>query len=539
VEVDFQPGFNVLTGETGAGKSILIGALNLVLGARSTGDVLRQGTDKAQIDAIFLLPRLSRRLKDLLKAHDLTLDGPELHLSRVITKDSRSKGYVNGAMVPISVLSDIGDELVDVHGQHDHQSLLKSDRQLELLDAYAGTEDDVSSLRGQVESYRALMERIEVLANDDRDRTRQMEFLRFEVTEIDEAHLEPGEGEALKARINLITNSETIFQAAQRAYTTLYEQEDGAVVDLLGLANRELDELAEIDERFTPLAAQLTEAQAAIEAIASELRGYTEELEFDPEELNELNRRNALIGALKRKYGGSVEEILAYRDKAAAELDSYENRDEQLAALKKEAAALRTAIESAGKLLTAARQKAARKIEKEVTAALQDLGMKGAQFEAFLQPVDMSLSGFDRANFQLAANKGESMKPLKQVASGGEISRIMLAIKTVLAKADTIPSLIFDEVDAGIGGDVARKVAQKLRAIASSHQVLSITHLAQIAAVGDAHFTVAKASTNGRTKSQVSPISGEAREKEIARLLDGSISKVSLDHARELLSGTG
>ena len=537
VEIDFQAGFNVLTGETGAGKSILIGALNLVLGARSPGDVLRKGADKVQIDAIFLIKKPGRRLKALLKEHDLTLESPELHLARTITADGRSKGYVNGAMVPISVLSDIGDELVDVHGQHDHQSLLKSDRQLELLDAYAGTDADVAALRAQVEAYRDLLERIEALESDDRDRTRQMEFLRFEVNEIDEAQLEIGEDEALKARINLITNAESIFETAQRAYTRLYEQDEGAVIDQLGGAGRDLDELAAIDERFAPLAAQLSEAQAAIEAIASELRGYTEELEFDPEELNELNRRNALIGSLKRKYGGAVEEILAYRAKAFAELDGYENRDEQLAVFKSEAATLRATITEAGRQLTAARQKAARKIEKEVTLSLQDLGMKGAQFEAHLQPIEMTLSGFDRAIFQLAANKGEAMKPLKQVASGGEISRIMLAIKTVLAKADTIPSLIFDEVDAGIGGDVARKVAQKLRAIAASHQVLSITHLAQIAAVGDAHFTVAKASANGRTKTQVSPIAGEEREKEIARLLDGSVSKVSLDHARELLAG--
>lgn len=539
VEIDFQPGFNVLTGETGAGKSILIGALNLVLGARSTGDVLRAGADKAQIDAIFLIEKPGKRLKALLEALELTLDGQELHLARTISKDGRSKGYVNGAMVPISALSDIGDELVDVHGQHEHQSLLKSDRQLELLDAFGGTEEAAAAMRGQVEAYRELERRIEGLESDDRDRTRQMEFLRFEVNEIDEAALEPGEDEALKARINLITNAETIYETASRAYARLYDQEEGPAIDQVAGAGHDLDELAEIDERFQPLATQLSEAQTALEAIATELRGYTEELEFDPEELNELNRRNSLLGALKRKYGKTVEDILAYRDKASAELDGYENRDEQLASLKREAAVALAQIAEDGKKLTAARQKAAGKIEKEVTRALQDLGMKGARFEARLEAVPLQLSGFDRAAFQLAANPGEAMKPLKQVASGGEISRIMLAIKTVLAKADTIPSLIFDEVDAGIGGDVARMVARKLRAIAASHQVLSITHLAQIAAVGDAHFTVAKGNANGRTKTSVSPIAGEPREREIARLLDGSVSKVSLEHARELLSETG
>lgn len=537
VEIDFQQGFNVLTGETGAGKSILIGALNLVLGARSTSDVLRTGADKAQVDAIFLLKTPKKRLKALLKEHDIVLDGDELHLSRTVSKDGRSKGYINGAMVPIAVLSDIGDELVDVHGQHDHQSLLRADRQLDLLDAFGGTEAAAQALRAQVESYRELERRIDALEKDDRDRTRQMEFLRFEVNEIDDAGLEPDEDETLRTRINLITHAETIFETAQHAYTLLYEQEDTAVIDMLAAVARDLDELAGIDEQFAPLAAQLVEAQACIDGIASELRGHTARLEFDPQELNELNRRSTQIGALRRKYGATVADILAYRNKAAAELDGYENRDEQLAALKREGEVLLQAITEAGAKLTTARQKAGKKLEKEVTASLQDLGMKGARFEARVEVAPLSHSGFDRAAFQLAANQGEAMKPLKQVASGGEMSRIMLAIKTVLAGADTIPTLIFDEVDTGVGGDVARKVAQKIQSIAATHQVLCITHLAQIAAVGDLHFTVAKASGNGRTRTEVSAIEAEAREKEIARLLDGSVSGVSLEHARALLAG--
>jgi DNA repair protein RecN (Recombination protein N) len=364
-----------------------------------------------------------------------------------------------------------------------------------------------------------------------------MEFLRFEVSEIDDAALEPGEDETLKARINLITNAETIFETAQRAYTLLYEEDETAVVDRLATASRDLDELAAIDERFVPLATQLAEAQAAIDSISAELRVYTSQIEFDPQELNELNRRSTLIGALRRKYGATVADVLAYREKAWAELSGYENRDEQLATLKREASSLLEKITEAGTRLSAARQKAGRKLEKEVTTSLQELGMKGARFEARIETVALSLAGFDRAVFQLAANQGEAMKPLKQVASGGEMSRIMLAIKTVLAGADTIPTLIFDEVDAGVGGDVARKVAQKLQSIATSHQVLCVTHLAQIAAVGDVHFTVAKASGNGRTRTDVTAIGAESREKEIARLLDGSVSGVSLEHARALLSG--
>lgn len=364
-----------------------------------------------------------------------------------------------------------------------------------------------------------------------------MDFLRFEVDEIDGAGLTPGEDGELKARINLITNSETIMETAQTIYGLLYESEDGAAIDQLTRAARHLDELVALDERFTPLAGQLSEAQAMIDAVASEIREYTESLDFDPQELEELNQRNSLLGDLRRKYGQTIEEILAYRDRIAAELEGYENRDEHLAELRAEAATQLAAITDAGKKLSEKRKKSGRSLEKKVTAALQDLGMKGARFAATLEAVELNSTGFDRATFQLAANQGEALKPLKNVASGGEISRIMLAIKTALASADTIPTLIFDEIDAGIGGDVARMVAQKMKAVAQSHQVMSVTHLAQIAAVADAHLTVAKATSKGRTTTAVTMLSGGAREKEIARLLDGSVSGVSLEHAQVLLAG--
>lgn len=537
VEIDFQNGFNALTGETGAGKSILIGALNLALGARASGDVLRAGADKVQIDAIFQVAQPGKRLRELLDAHELQGDSDELHLSRRISKEGRSRGYVNGAMVPIAVLSAIGDELVDIHGQHDHQSLLKSERQLELLDAFGGTEAATAGMRESVAAYRALEQEISALEADDRDRSRQMDFLRFEVDEIDGAGLTPGEDVELKARINLITNSETIMESAQTIYGLLYESEDGAAIDQLTRAARHLDELVALDERFAPLASQLSEAQATIDGVAGEIRDYTESLDFDPQELEELNQRNSLLGDLRRKYGQSIEEILAYRDRIASELEGYENRDEHLAALRAESARQLARITDDGLKLSEKRKKAGRSLEKKVTAALQDLGMKGARFAASLEAVELTSTGFDRATFQLAANQGEALKPLKNVASGGEISRIMLAIKTALASADTIPTLIFDEIDAGIGGDVARMVAQKMKAVANSHQVMSVTHLAQIAAVADAHFTVAKATSKKRTTTAVTMLEGEAREKEIARLLDGSVSGVSLEHAQVLLAG--
>ncbi len=539
VEIDFQQGFNALTGETGAGKSILIGALNLVLGARASGDVLRAGADKVQIDALFQLPAPGKRLLRLLKEHDIEWESDELHLSRTVSKEGRTRGYINGTLVPIAVLSSVGDELVDVHGQHDHQSLLKQERQLELLDAFGGTEDAVFAMRKQVTTYREVERQIADLEDNDRNRNRQMEFLRFEAKEIDAAGLSPGEDAELKARINRITNAESVLQTAQAIYARLYEVEEVSVIDQLTRVARDLDELAALDDRFVLLATQLTDAQAAIDAIAAEIRGYTEGLSFDPQELDELNQRNSLLGDLKRKYGNSVEEILAYREKIAAELDGYENRDEHLAVLKAQAETQLAALTASGKKLTKKRKKAANALEKKVTESLQDLGMKGAQFAAGLESSPLSATGFDRAAFQLAANQGEALKPLRSVASGGEISRIMLAIKTVLAGVDTIPTLIFDEIDAGIGGDVARMVARKMKAVAESHQVLSVTHLAQIAAVASVHLAVTKTTDNGRTRTDVIALSGATREKEIARLLDGSVSKVSLEHAQALLGGEG
>ncbi|MCF6285050.1 MAG: DNA repair protein RecN [Candidatus Hydrogenedentes bacterium] len=539
VEIDFQQGFNALTGETGAGKSILIGALNLVLGARASGDVLRAGADKVQIDALFQLPAPGKRLLRLLKEHDIEWESDELHLSRTVSKEGRTRGYINGTLVPIAVLSSVGDELVDVHGQHDHQSLLKQERQLELLDAFGGTEDAVFAMRKQVTTYREVERQIADMEDNDRNRNRQMEFLRFEAKEIDAAGLSPGEDAELKARINRITNAESVLQTAQAIYARLYEVEEVSVIDQLTRVARDLDELAALDDRFVLLATQLTDAQAAIDAIAAEIRGYTEGLSFDPQELDELNQRNSLLGDLKRKYGNSVEEILAYREKIAAELDGYENRDEHLAVLKAQAETQLAALTASGKKLTKKRKKAANALEKKVTESLQDLGMKGAQFAAGLESSPLSATGFDRAAFQLAANQGEALKPLRSVASGGEISRIMLAIKTVLAGVDTIPTLIFDEIDAGIGGDVARMVARKMKAVAESHQVLSVTHLAQIAAVASVHLAVTKTTDNGRTRTDVIALSGATREKEIARLLDGSVSKVSLEHAQALLGGEG
>lgn len=535
-EVEFRRGFNAMTGETGAGKSILMGALNLVLGARASTDVLREGAERATVEAVFRLGKPGRRLQSLLKQHDVALEDGALLLSRAVHADGRSRAYAGGVMVPVSVLAAIGDELVDLHGQHDHQSLLRAERQLDLLDAFAGAEALADEAGGLVAQLRTMEKVIASLEGDDRERARQLEFMRFEVAEIDAAGLTPGEEEALKTRLNRITHAETIYTQAVLAYGLLYESDDVPAIDRIDAALQQLEGLAGIDERFRLLAEQLNEARTAVDAVAQEVRGFTDRVEFDPQELEELNQRKALLQTLKRKYGASVDEILAYREKAATELAAYDQRDERLEALRAQRQQVLGQARAAAEKLSAKRKAGAEKLARQVSTALQDLGMKGARFDVHFETVELCGTGIDRVEFMLAANAGERSKPLKSVASGGEISRIMLALKVVFAGADAIGTLVFDEIDSGVGGAVARKVAEKIAQLAKSHQVLCITHIAQIAAVADAHFTVSKKTVKGRTSTSVGEVSGQGRVEEIARLLDGSLTEVSLEHARALLA---
>jgi DNA repair protein RecN (Recombination protein N) len=537
IEVDFQKGFNVLTGETGAGKSIIVGALDLVLGARASADVLRQGADKAKVDAVFRIAKPSRRLRGLLQRHDIDLENDELILSRVVTAEGRSRAYVCGSLTSVSVLVEIGDELVDLHGQHEHQSLLKPERQLDLVDAFAGTEAAAEQVAVEVARLRELDKEIAELESDDRERTRRIEFFRFEVNEIDAAGLRPGEEEEVKARRNLIANAERIFATACHARTALYEGEESTAIGAVDGALKDLEELAPLDGRFRVLADRLHGARTEIDEIAGEIRALSDGLEFDPNELESLNQRIALIGALKRKYGGNIDAVLEYRDKAAAEIGAFESRDQRLIEMQEERNALRAEVEQAASELSRKRLAAARKLDKQVAAALQELGMKGGAFETAFERIELSLSGIDRVEFLLAANPGERVKPLRQVASGGEVSRIMLALKAVFAEADKIPTLIFDEIDAGVGGQTAKNVARKLRDLAKSHQTICITHIAQIAAAAAAHYQVTKCTAKGRATTGLALVDGENRVRELARLLDGSVSDVSTEHARVLLAG--
>ncbi len=536
LEVEFRPGFGVLTGETGAGKSIIVGALGLVLGARASADMVRDGEATARVEAVFRIDKPSARLRALLRDHDVGLEDGALLLSRSISADGRGRAYAGDRIVPASLLAALGDELVDLHGQHEHQSLLRPECQMDLLDAFAAEGELAERVAAAVARLSAIDRDIAALETDDRERARRAEFLRFEVDEIDAAGLQPGEEEELRARQRRITHAETLFTLANQVYNGLYENESGAAIDNIDAALKDLEALSEIDGEFGELSRQLAEAREAVDSVASEIRQHTSRMEFDAGELDEINRRLAMVGALKRKYGPDVDSILAYRERAAAGLEGYENRDERLESLRRErAAALSEAMESARKL-SAARRAAGTRLDKQVIAALRDLDMKGAHFETRIEETDLGARGIDRVEFMLSANAGERPRPLRTVASGGEISRIMLALKSVFAGADRIPTLVFDEIDAGVGGVVARRVAAKMAALARSHQVICITHLAQIAAAAETHFTVSKHDVRGHAVTGMDRVDGEEREREVARLLDGSVSEISLGHARALLA---
>lgn len=536
LDIEFGPGFNVLTGETGAGKSIVIGALGLALGTRASAEVVRRGAERAVIEVVFRIHNPSKALKKLLAESELELEEGALILSRIVSADGRSRALVNGRPITISLLAAIGDELVDLHGQHEHQSLFRSDCQLRLLDAFADTTERAETLSKKVSDRNRVRRELEALQTNSRDQARQADFMRFEIQEIDEAGLAADEEEELRERLKRITHAEAISELSKEACQRLYDAEGSSAIDALDGASNALEKISDVLPEFKWALDELTEVRARVENVAEEMRRHSGHQDFDPEELNTINQRLNLINTLKRKYGTTITEILAYRDKTAAALSDYDHQDERLEALQQEEAKLSAQAEKEGATLSTARKKAARRMDREIQDALKMLDMPNARFETAFETIELGLHGQDRISFLLAANAGEKPKSLRQVASGGEVSRIMLAIKAVFAHHDPIPTLVFDEIDAGIGGATARRVSDKIKALAASRQLLCITHLAQIAAPATAHYKVLKQEDKGETTTtQVMKMTEEDREKEVARLLDGSVSSASLRHARALL----
>ncbi|NLC58962.1 MAG: DNA repair protein RecN [Armatimonadetes bacterium] len=532
----FGPGLNVLTGETGAGKSIIIDAINCILGVRAGNDLVRHGAARATVQAAFDLDDAADARAEAESAGHPVEEGL-LIVHRDLPATGKTQCRVGGRLVTVAMLRNLGRTLIDVHGQHEHQSLLSVSRHLDLLDAWAGAE--VMALRQRVgECHRALAaldQQLAQLGMDERDRARRVDLYQFQLKEIDAAALQPDEEEQLESDRLRLANAEKLFLHAGQGYDRL--RDDGGALDNLGAALEHLQSLADIDRAATPLLEALQAAYYQIEDATDQLRSYRDAIEFNPERLEEIQERLSVIQSLKRKYGDSIPEILAYRAQVAADLERLESAEANEAALQAQRAATESEALALAEELGRLRREATRRFEREIEAELAALAMGTTRFAVALAPQPLGPTGTDRAEFLIAPNPGEPLKPLAKIASGGELSRVMLALKSVLARVDRVPTLIFDEIDVGIGGRTAHVIGEKLASLGREKQVVCVTHLPQIAARADVHFSVRKEVQGERTVVRLCRLSEEERIEELSRMLGGRAdSATAREHARELLA---
>ncbi len=528
-------GLNVLTGETGAGKSILIEALGFLLGARGSPDWLRAGADSLEVQGNFDAADFP---KDICSRFKIT--GPVVSIRRELDASGKTRALINSQSAPLSVLVSLGDLLVDFHGQHEHQSLVKTAAQLELLDRFGGLEGELALVSGAYKSWSSLSAKFEATQISDEERRRRVELMRFQLQELSEANLKPGEEEDLEMALPRVKNAERLRALAATGYELLYGKE-GSILGELLKAERIVAELSKIDESMRASHEAMATARLSLEDSAHTLGDYGGKIDCDPGRLDGILSRLDVLSRLKKKYGPTFEDLLTARDRAAAELSCLENSEHSLESLKTELACAQKELDALCEGLHQARLKAAGKLEARLRRELADLGLLEARFSVSVEMEDARYgpSGADSVEFMLAANPGEPMRAMKAVASGGELSRVMLALKTVLALADRVPVLVFDEVDAGIGGAVARAVGAKLAKLGQSRQVLCVTHLAQVACFGREHFQVLKEVSGGRTNTCVIRLDGPKRLEAIALMLGGrQATAASRQHAQELLQSS-
>ncbi len=545
LELSFGPGLTLLTGETGAGKSILIDALGLLLGARASAELIRTGEETAVVEAVVE----TAEAPALLERHGLPSDGDDIVLRREIQSSGKGKATVNGALVPVAVLRELAPHLAVVHGQHEPQGLLDPDTHLGLLDHHAGLGAAAAALGEPYRRLRAVEAALEALRRDRREVERRREMLEYQAVEIGKAHLTPGEEEALRAEKAVLANAGRLAALSAEAYALLYDDE-AAIVARLGQVYRKVEELAGIDRRFAPYLEARAALKAQVEDLALFLRDYGDGLNVSPGRLDEIESRLAVIERLKKKYGATIEEVLAFAARCVAELKDLGTPEERERALEAERAQAWRRYFEAARALSRQRRAAARDLEKKVQAELALLAMEKTRFRVRFEPEEApaeapdaapdtsawSEQGLERAEFLLSPNLGEDLKPLARIASGGELSRILLALKSVASVDAPGKTLVFDEVDAGIGGGVAEVVGRKLRAIAERHQVLCVTHLPQIASQADAHYAVRKRVERGRTLTEVVALERDERIDEVARMLGGeTVTDTARRHAREMV----
>ncbi len=547
LDLEFEPGLNVLTGETGAGKSIIIGALTLLLGGRADADVVRSGESKATVEGVF--EAREQTLVEQLDEMGLEPEEDEIIIKRTLSPNGKTRCHINGSAVSVSILARLGDRLVDIHGQHAHQTLMRSECHRPLLDLYGKCVPGLERFRKFWNQYQDLTRQQKKLIQNEQDRLQREDLLKFQIGEIDQAQLSPGEEETLTAERNQFRHAEKLFQSLDNSLNWLRE-ESGSILDQLGKVNHELRDLPSVDESLKPQVETGERLYYEIEELAESLKTYRQGLNFEPGRLEELEDRLAEIKGLQRKYGPDVESVLTYREKIGAELESLGGDQDRLEQLDAEIKALQEKVGQEAVKLAESREKSAKLLKKNAEKELKELDMKFAQFgvqfdyledpESFLhyqgRSVRLGAEGLGSLEFVFSSNPGESLRSLAKIASGGELSRVMLALKTLLNRQDTIPVLVFDEVDTGIGGKVAEIVGTKLKKLASSKQIFCITHLPQIAGMGNAHFRVLKEVEGKRTHTKVIHLDSNQRVEEIARMSAGvNITEATRQHAREMI----
>ena len=531
-DISFDGGFNVLTGETGAGKSIVIDAISAILGQRAYRDMIRTGTNRASVRAVFTdVPELS-----WFGDNGVEYD-PETIIQREIYLDGKNVCRVNGSLVSVSILHKLGIQLINIHGQHDSASLFDEDNHLSFLDAFADNDELRSDYAVKYEAVAKLRREIDRMTMDEGEKLRRMETLKYQIAEIEKAELEAGEDEALEDRRKLLQNAEKLASGMDEAVECLYggDESDGAA-GLLAQAEYALSRLLRFTDSFQSLYEKVSDLKYQVQDVAEEVRDARDDLSYSADELERIESRLDVIHRLRRKYGVTCADILEYLEKAKRELDEIEFADDHLERLKKKLKKAEKEAWDAALILRENRKATAEAMSGRILTELAQLDMPRVQFECQFTELELTGSGADSVAFYMSANAGEALKPLSKVASGGELARIMLAMKNVLAERDQIATLIFDEVDTGVSGRAAQKVAEKLRSVAAHKQVLCVTHLPQLAALANTHLLIAKTERDGRTYTTVTPLDIEGRKKELARIIGGTnITETTLKSAEEML----
>jgi DNA repair protein RecN (Recombination protein N) len=565
VDIEFESGLNILTGETGAGKSIIIDALSLILGDRSSSDVVRKGSEKAIVEGILEIAG-NQKVKTLLQQNEIELQD-DLLLRREVSIKGQSRCFVNDSPVSLAVLKEIGDHLVDLHGQHEHQSLLRAETHIGFLDEFGSLDGLRDEYRMPYHRLTELFAELRSLSKKEHELKEKRDLYEFQIKEIDAVDPRKDEEEDLENELRILENSEKLFEATSQLYQSLYEGESArqgtettggqSVYDLLVKARNQLEDLARIDTAFEDIKNECASAAAIVGEMTKFIQSYNSKIEFNPERLEQIRERLGQLALLKKKYGGSLDTVIGQREKIGKEFAMAENFESEIRKLKEQIETERKVCSAAAQRLSAKRRELIGKINKAVCTELAKLGIANAQFDVRIENRIVGKSdgedgsayvklgreyyeamphGIDFIEFYLSTNAGEDTKPLVKVASGGEISRIMLALKTILAKADRLPLLVFDEIDVGISGRIAQAVGKSLKSLSQFHQVISITHLPQIAGFADCHFAVEKNETKNRTSSTIRKLSEMERVREVARLLSGEeVTEASLNGAKELI----